>query len=75
MEEAMNPDVVLLPEGSSVRNATHEFVTHNISGAPVVAADGQVRGVLCKSDLTVPFMAPDGREIQVSASSAPILTC
>jgi len=73
VEEAMNPDVVLLPEGSSVRNATHEFVTHNISGAPVVAADGQVRGVLCKSDLTVPFMAPDGREIQINAMHIPFM--
>jgi len=69
----MNPHVVTLKEGSTVRNATHEFIKHNISGAPVVGADGQIKGVLCKSDLTVPFKGPSGKDVKIYAMHIPFL--
>lgn len=69
----MNPHVVVLPEGSSIRSATHEFITHNISGAPVVGNDGRVKGVLCKSDITIPFSNQNGEVIHINAMHIPFL--
>lgn len=49
--ELMNPDVVVVVESASVEEAVQRLSEHDVSGAPVVDADGRLVGLLDDTDL------------------------
>ena len=50
-EDIMNREVITVNENATVRELATLLVSRNISGAPVVDADGKVIGVVTESDL------------------------
>jgi CBS domain-containing protein len=72
--DLMKSPVVTIPEGTSLREAAQLLCRSNITGAPVVDAEGRCRGVLSSSDFVtratakgeeVSFLAPWGEVISV----------
>lgn len=51
VDELMNPEVVLVPESSTVEEAVRRLSEHDVSGAPVIDADGRLVGLLDDTDL------------------------
>lgn len=49
--ELMNPDVVVVAESATVEEAVQRLSEHDVSGAPVVDADGRLVGLLDDTDL------------------------
>lgn len=54
----MTTQPVTVGPGSSVREAIELLIEHNISGLPVVEADGTIVGVLSEKDLLKVFYEP-----------------
>ncbi len=50
-QDIMSRDVITVNENSTVRELATLLLSRNISGAPVVDADGKVIGVVTESDL------------------------
>ncbi len=51
LSNLMTKDVLTAYEGWSIRKLANFFVKHNISGAPVIAADEELVGVVTQSDI------------------------
>ena len=51
VKEAMTKKVISLKLNESLKDVTYKFSEHNISGAPVVDADGQVIGIVSETDI------------------------
>jgi CBS-domain-containing membrane protein len=51
VDELMNPDVVVVAQTATVEEAVQRLSAHDISGAPVVDADGRLVGLLDDTDL------------------------
>lgn len=50
-QDIMTREVITVNEDATVRELASLFLTHNISGAPVVDTEGRVIGVVTESDL------------------------
>ncbi|MBM9538229.1 CBS domain-containing protein [Desulfobulbus alkaliphilus] len=50
-QDIMSREVITVSEDATVRELATLLITHNISGAPVVNADGRAIGVVTESDL------------------------
>jgi predicted transcriptional regulator len=50
-EDIMSREVITVNENASVRDLASLFISHDISGAPVVDATGKVIGVVTENDL------------------------
>ncbi len=50
-KDIMTRDVITVQETATIRELAQLFLCRNISGAPVVDADGKVLGVVTESDL------------------------
>jgi chloride channel protein, CIC family len=57
IREVMEPAVFCLPEGAPLTRVAEELAARNISGAPVCGPDGEVVGIVSKSDLAEAFGA------------------
>jgi CBS domain-containing protein len=68
--DLMSRDVVTIPQEMSLREAAHLLSRNQISGAPVVDADGRCLGVLCATDF-VRWAEEEGR----GAEDGPISAC
>ena len=65
VSEIMTKDVKTVYEGWSIRRLSQFFLKHNISGAPVVAADDELVGVVTQSDvLRFDSQKPDKETIE-----------
>ena len=65
IRELMCSHVLTVYEGWSIRRLAGFFVKHNISGAPVIAADDELVGVVSQSDLVrFESKAPTEQEIE-----------
>jgi CBS domain-containing protein len=64
--DLMKSPVVTIPEGTTLREAARLLCRANITGAPVVDADGRCRGVLSSSDFVTRARA-EGEEISFLA--------
>ncbi|TVZ38364.1 CBS domain protein [Alteromonadaceae bacterium 2753L.S.0a.02] len=62
--ELMSKDVLTVYEGWSVKQLSEFFVKHGISGAPVIAADGELVGVVSHSDV-VRFQSRAPSEVEL----------
>lgn len=51
LSDVMTQNVLTAYEGWSIRRLADFFVKHNISGAPVIAADDELVGVVTQSDI------------------------
>jgi len=51
LSELMSKDVLTVYEGWSVRRLSQFFLKHKLSGAPVIAADDELVGVVTQSDI------------------------
>ncbi len=51
VDDVMSTDVMTVYEGWSIKRLAGFFVKHNISGAPVVASDEELVGVITQSDV------------------------
>ena len=50
-KDVMSPDVLSVYEGWSIQRLADFFLDHNITGAPVIASDHQLIGVVSVSDI------------------------
>jgi predicted transcriptional regulator len=50
-KDVMVNDVLTVYEGWSIKRLTHFFIKHRISGAPVIASDHELVGVVSVSDI------------------------
>jgi predicted transcriptional regulator len=65
LAELMSTDVLTAYEGWSIKRLAAFFVRHNISGAPVVASDDSLVGVVSQSDVVrFESRTPSDAEIQ-----------
>lgn len=65
LAELMSGDVLTVYEGWSIKRLAGFFVKHNISGAPVVASDDTLVGVVTQSDvIRFESKSPSDAEIQ-----------
>lgn len=61
----MSSDVLTVYEGWSIRRLSQFFLKHHISGAPVIAADDELVGVVTQTDvLRFDSQKPDERAVQ-----------
>lgn len=60
----MSSDPLTVYEGWSVKSLANFFVRHHISGAPVVASDNELVGVVSQSDL-VKFEATESTDSEI----------
>lgn len=51
VSQIMTPEVLTVYEGWSIRRLSQFFLKHGISGAPVVASDDELVGVVSQSDV------------------------
>lgn len=51
LADAMTSQVLTVYEGWSISRLSQFFIKHNISGAPVIAADDELVGVVTQSDI------------------------
>jgi len=51
LRDIMTTDVVALPPEMTLRGAMETLASHHVSGAPVVAANGTVLGIISSTDL------------------------
>ncbi|KXI27829.1 CBS domain-containing protein [Paraglaciecola hydrolytica] len=51
LAEAMSKQVLTVYEGWSIKRLSQFFIKHDISGAPVIAADDELVGVVTQSDI------------------------
>jgi len=68
--DLMSREVITIPHEMSLRAAAHLLFQNQISGAPVVDADGRCIGVLCASDF-VHWLEEGGR----GADDVPVAAC
>jgi len=61
VEEVMQKDVISVKIDMSVTEAAMVLLKHNITGAPVVEADGKLAGVVSEKDI-FKFLYPDYHE-------------
>lgn len=59
--DLMNPDVVTVPEDMRLKALAAFLVHHEISGAPVVDAEGQLVGVVSMFDVARASTQPEAR--------------
>ncbi len=65
LADVITKDVLTVYEGWSIKRLAGFFVKHNISGAPVIAADDELVGVVTQSDITrFESREPSEREIK-----------
>lgn len=67
--ELMTPDVLTVYEGWSIRRLASFFVRHRISGAPVIASDHTLIGVVSLSDIARFSSLPEQDQARLAASS------
>ena len=64
LADAMSKEVLTVYEGWSIKRLSQFFLKHNISGAPVIASDDELVGVVSQSDIIrFESMDPDKQEI------------
>ena len=65
IEQCLNKDVLTVYEGWSIKKLSEFFAKHKISGAPVVASDESLIGVVTQSDvITFEASSPKDEEIE-----------
>lgn len=64
VKSIMTVDVLTVYEGWSIRRLSQFFLKHNISGAPVIASDEELVGVVSQSDVVrFECKKPDEKEV------------
>jgi predicted transcriptional regulator len=61
LKDIMSKNVLTVYEGWSIRRLSQFFIKHQISGAPVIAADDELVGVITQSDI-IRFESSDPSE-------------
>jgi len=69
--DVMSPDVVAINENDDVWSAIRILVANDITGAPVVGADGRLTGVISQTDLVRYLQAKSAKLTDFYSDSEP----
>lgn len=64
VRDIMEPDVFWLPADMPLKRAAEELSARQIGGAPACAPDGEIIGMVSKTDLTEHYGENDGRVVR-----------
>lgn len=73
IREVMEPQPITVKPGSPIREALEILIDNEISGLPVVDADGRIAGILSEKDLLKVFYEPGLHRVESIMTRAPIM--